>query len=118
MPNPKALRLDQPSGCGLDCNDTITVGQAPFSGTGSVVTSAQLYGPCPPPPPDGGTDTAATGRRLSAITTGGAVTKRFPLDVTKLKALCAKAKGSAFWIDIVVQDDTNVDSIKLILTHN
>jgi hypothetical protein len=101
----------KPSNCGLDCNDTFTVGQAPFnSGTGSEVTVGQLYGPCPPPDPT--TDTALPPNgRASATTPGAAVTKRFPLDVTKLKALCAKTPGSAFWLDVIVQDDTNVDYI-------
>jgi hypothetical protein len=107
----------KPSDCGLECNDTITVGLAPFSGAGTIVTSVPLYGPCPPPDPTG-TDPAASGLRRSSITPGGAVTKRFPLDVGKLKALCAKTPGSVFWLDMIVQDDTNVDWIKLILTYN
>jgi hypothetical protein len=107
----------KPSNCGLDCNDTFTVGQAPFNGTGSVVTTGQLYSPCVPTPPD--TSTSLPDGRLKATTTpGAAVTQRFPLDVAKLKALCAKTPGSAFWLDVIVQDDTNVDYIKLILTHN
>jgi hypothetical protein len=107
----------KPSNCGLDCNDTFTVGQAPFTGTGSEVTVGQLYSPCVPTPP--GTDTSLpAGGRARATTPGAAVTQRFPLDVTKLKALCAKTPGSAFWLDVIVQDDTNVDYIKLILTHN
>lgn len=106
----------KPSGCGLDCNDTITIGQAPFTGSGTILASGQLYSPCPPPPPDG-TDTTGTARQANLTTPGAAVTKRFPLDPVKVKALCAKAPGAAFWIDMVVQDDTNVDYIKLILTY-
>jgi len=109
----------KPSNCGLDCNDTFTVGQAPFTGTGSEVTVGQLYPPCIPPPPNPtDTGTSLPSARANATTPGAAVTQHFPLDVTKLKALCAKTPGSAFWLDVIVQDDTNVDYIKLILTHN
>ena len=105
-------------GSSLDCNDNITIGQAPFNGTGgTIITSAPLYSPgCTTPTPDG-VDTAPNPNRTvgTSITPN---TRRFPIDVTKLKALCARTKGASFWLDVVIQDDTNVDSMKLILTHN
>ena len=106
-------------GSSLACNDSIQIGQAPF-GAGAIV-SAQLYPPGCTTTGGGGTgpatDTVATEAR-KALTPGTTITKRFPIDVTKLKGLCAKSPGASFWLDVAIQDDTIVDSMKLIITHH
>lgn len=105
-------------GSSLDCNDSIQIGQAPF-GAGAIV-NAQLY---PPGCTTGGggtdpnTDTVASEQR-KALTAGTPVTKSFRIDPGKLKELCAKTPGAFFWLDVAIQDDTIVDSMRLIITHH
>lgn len=115
-------------GSSLDCNDEITVGQAPFGkgGAGFVVTQTPVNsGGCPGGTGGGGshsTDTAATGRAMArpaspspALTQGPTVVKQIPLDLPKLRELVCKRKITA--LDVFVQDDQVIDSMRLIVTR-
>ena len=102
-------------GSSLACNDSIQIGQAPF-GAGAIV-NAQLYPPGCPNTASQSTDTAASELRKT-LTVGPTIVRRFPIDPAKLQALCARSAGTFFWLDVAIQDDTVVDSMRLIITHN
>ncbi len=102
-------------GTDLNCNDSVTVGRAPFTNTGITAATAYLYGNnCGGV--GGGT---SSGPVLEyARYDPSVLTKHVPLDVATLKAMCAQASGSTFWVDVVVQDDTVIDSMRLVLRYN
>ena len=104
--------------CGspLACNDTVTVGRAPFA-AGDVITTATLHPACRTNDPFGPLPIESFVRFDPSIPPGPVV-RRIPLDVDKLKQLCLAASGGPFTIDVIVQDDTVVDSMSLVLTHN
>ena len=114
----------QTCGSSLDCNDAITVGQAPFSGTGFILWQG-LADPngCPGGPGPGdplpvdinpAADRAPAGAARRTTGQTGSVTRRIPLDPRKLQALVCEKKVRS--IDVFVQDDRRIDSMRLIIT--
>ena len=105
-------------GSGLDCNDTITVGQAPFSGAGGYVLWSGLIDPngCP----GGGTpgDLELPDIELKSSdrprASGPTIVKTIVLDPRKVADLICERKIT--YLDVFVQDDRIVDSMRLIIT--
>ena len=112
-------------GSGLDCNDSITIGQAPFNaGPGFVIWSGYVD-PNPCPNPGGGgvgpIDVPATDRvteaakRAPMTTTTQTVTRTFSLDPRKVMELVCEKKVRS--LDVLIQDDRIIDSMRLIISR-
>jgi hypothetical protein len=106
--------------CGstLDCNDEITVGQAPFgkNGAGYVVTQTPVNSAGCGGGTHNNTGRMARAASASAATTPGpVVVKQVPLDVNKLRELVCKRKVTA--LDVFIQDDQIIDSMRLVITR-
>lgn len=110
-------------GCGsaLDCNDSITVGQAPFNGPGGYVLWNGYIDPngCPngpigpdDPPPTESKRTAAYAR--GPTSPSATIVKTIPLDPRRIAELICQRKIAT--LDVYVQDDQSVDSMRLIIT--
>jgi hypothetical protein len=106
-------------GSGLDCNDSITVGQAPFNHGGVVLWNGYVNGTgCPNDPanppidqtprPDVAAPTRRTGMGTPPIV------KKIELDPRKLEELICDRKVR--YLDVYIQDDQVVDSMRLVIT--
>lgn len=114
-------------GCGssLDCNDEITVGQAPFGKGGAgvllwqgKVNTAGCSGTGGSQPNDHSQGSAGlTGKRAAspASTPGAILVKQIPLDLDKLRELVCKRRVTA--LDVFIEDDEIVDSMRLVITR-
>lgn len=114
------------SGCGsaLDCNDSVTVGQAPFNLSGGyVIWNGYINGiGCPGNPPIGVDDPPPSlerrspdyqqARRLSSLSP--TIVKTIQLDPRKLAELVCKRHVKQ--LDVYVQDDEKIDFMRLIIT--
>jgi hypothetical protein len=108
-------------GSGADCNDSITIGQAPFNGPGGYILfngyidpNACPTGPVGPdtaPPAEVRKSVADTQRALSP---SAPIVKKIPLDPRRLAELICQRKITT--LDVYVQDDQIVDSMRLIIT--
>ena len=109
-------------GCGsaLECNDYIYVGQAPFRGSGGYVLwegyvnephcgGTTPGGPVLPPDLES-SQTRQTGRRPQQ----SVVVKKIELDPRKVAELICRREIDT--LDIHVQDDQIVDSVRLVIT--
>lgn len=113
-------------GSGLDCNDTLIVGEAPFGrgGVGYIIWSGYIDPtPCPTGGgtgpddiPDAATDRARpnTDSRAQPSSVPPTVVKTFALDPRKIAELICKRKVTS--LDVFVQDDQIIDSMRLIIT--
>lgn len=116
-------------GCGsaLDCNDSITVGQAPFNAGGYVVWNGYINGAgCPgggpvgpnDPPPLSDLARGATKTQTARLANGGTsastVVRTIQLDPRKLAELVCKRHVNQ--LDVYIQDDQVVDFMRLIIT--
>jgi hypothetical protein len=113
-------------GCGssLDCNDSITVGQAPFGvgGVGYVLWNGYVDpNGCPNNPPidtNGPPPTELRRTTDNARRVGGfpspTIVKTISLDPRKVAELICQRKIST--LDVYIQDDQSVDSMRLIIT--
>jgi hypothetical protein len=110
-------------GSAADCNDVITVGQAPFTGTGGYVIWKGLVdpngcpggtGPIPDEVPDPAADRVAPPPPGRIVTVPPTIVKTIHLDPRKLSELICKRKIDT--LDVFIQDDRIVDSMRLIIT--
>lgn len=102
-------------GAGQDCNDEITVGQAPFGkgGAGFMLSQTATDPNGCPDDAEPADMTNETQRRQKVA--GPVVVKRIALDLLKLRELVCQRNVTA--LDVFVQDDHNVDSMRLIITR-
>ncbi|HEY0159391.1 MAG TPA: hypothetical protein VGF28_19045 [Thermoanaerobaculia bacterium] len=102
-------------GAGRDCNDEITIGQAPFGkGGAGFVLSQSAIDPNGCPDDEEPVDTTNETKRTHKVP-GPVVVKRIALDLPKLRELVCKRKVTA--LDVLVQDDQIIDSMRLIVTR-
>jgi hypothetical protein len=108
-------------GCGssLDCNDSITVGQAPFNNGGVVLWNGYVNGTgCPGgpidtlPTPDTRAKTDAAPKRPTSAS--ATIVKKIELDPRKLEELVCERKVR--YLDVYIQDDQVIDSMRLVIT--
>lgn len=103
------------------CNDNIVIGIAPFNPGGVVIAAESLYspscviGPAEPVPSEVFNKRPAPAPSPVSTSPSGKNVKRIPISAWALQSLCAT--GGSFAIDWLVQDDTIVDSIKLIVHY-
>ncbi|MEK6375920.1 MAG: hypothetical protein AABO58_24855 [Acidobacteriota bacterium] len=111
-------------GSAADCNDVITVGQAPFNVGGYVIWQGWVdpngcppgTGPLPVDVPDPALDRVAPppADRSRIVTLPPTIVKTIHLDPRKLSELICKRKIDT--LDVFIQDDRIVDSMRLIIT--
>ncbi len=110
-------------GSGLDCNDSITVGQAPFNnGGGMVLWNGYVNGTGCPGGPGGPIDTPLpTNTRAKAdsapkgpVVGSATIVKKIELDPRKLEELVCERKVK--YLDVYIQDDQVIDSMRLVIT--
>ena len=111
-------------GCGgsIECNDSITVGQAPFNTGGVVLWNGYVNGtgcpndPGPSPVNPTRPDVASTTRRPDNPTTSASpvIVKKIELDPRKLEELVCERHIR--YLDVYIQDDQIVDSMRLVIT--
>jgi hypothetical protein len=106
-------------GCGsaLDCNDYIYVGQAPFSGAGYLLWGGYVtephcsgFNPSDPTIPD--ISSSSTSPRPLPLP--ATVVKKIQLDPRKVAELLCERKVKT--LDVFIQDDQIVDSMRLVIT--
>ena len=103
------LEIELQGSGGLDCNDSIFAGEA----GGFAVYSDYIYpgGDCSGPF-GGNTDVYQQWRRALSAST---VARTIDLDVKALQELVCDRNYP--WLDVIVQDDHAVDSLRLIIQH-
>ena len=118
-------------GSALDCNDSIVVGQAPFNaggGPGYVIFSGYLdanpcvsggggggVGPVDVPSTDRASSAAMAMAAGRATATPQPVTRTINLDPRKVMELLCEKKVR--FLDVMIQDDRIVDSMRLIISR-
>ena len=110
-------------GCGgsIECNDSITVGVAPFNTAGGVVLWNGYVngigcpgdpGPVPVNPTKPDVNAATTKRPSGPISP--TIVKKIELDPRKLEELICERH--IHYLDVYVQDDQVIDSMRLVIT--
>lgn len=110
-------------GCGgsIECNDSITVGVAPFNTAGGVVLwNGYVNGtgcpndPGPVPVTPGRPDVLTNAAKRPNTTVQPTIVKKIELDPRKLEELVCDRK--VHYLDVYIQDDQVIDSMRLVIT--